>query len=36
MKQLEEFVAFASTMADRVAGMKHGFALQMAAKVFGG
>ena len=35
MKQLEEFVTFASTMADRVAGMKHGFALQMAAKVFG-
>jgi DNA-binding transcriptional regulator GbsR (MarR family) len=35
MKQLEEFVTFASTMADRVAGMKHGLALQMAAKVFG-
>jgi DNA-binding transcriptional regulator GbsR (MarR family) len=35
MKQLEEFVAFASTMADRVAAMKHGFALQMAAKMFG-
>jgi DNA-binding transcriptional regulator GbsR (MarR family) len=36
MKQLEEFVSLASTMADRVAAMKHGFALQMAAKVFGG
>ena len=35
MKQLEEFVIFASTMADRVAGMKHTLALQMAAKVFG-
>ena len=35
MKQLEEFVTFASTMADRVAGMKHTLALQMAAKVFG-
>lgn len=35
MKQLEEFVSLASTMADRVAGMKHGFALQMAAKMFG-
>jgi DNA-binding transcriptional regulator GbsR (MarR family) len=35
MEQLEEFVAFASTMADRVAGMKHGLALQMAAKVLG-
>ncbi len=35
MKQLEEFVTLASTMADRVAGMKHTLALQMAAKVFG-
>jgi DNA-binding transcriptional regulator GbsR (MarR family) len=35
MKQLEEFVSFASGMADRVAGMKHGFALQMAAKLLG-
>jgi DNA-binding transcriptional regulator GbsR (MarR family) len=35
MRQLEEFVEFASTMADRVAGMKHGLALQMAAKIFG-
>ena len=35
MKQLEEFVETASTMADRVASMKHGLALQMAAKFFG-
>jgi hypothetical protein len=35
MRQLEEFVEFASKMADRVAGMKHGFALQMAAKLSG-
>ncbi len=33
MRQLEEFVEFASSMADRIAGMKHGFALQMAAKM---
>jgi hypothetical protein len=35
MKQLEEFVSFASSMADRVAGMKHTLALQVAAKMFG-
>ena len=35
MKRLEEFVTFASTMADRVAGMKHTLALQMAARIFG-
>ncbi len=35
MKQLEEFVTFASTMSDRIASMKHGFALQMAAKLLG-
>jgi len=35
MKQLEEFVEFASGMADRVAGMKHTLALQMAAQLFG-
>ncbi len=35
MRQLEEFVEFASKMADKVAAMKHGFALQMAAKLFG-
>lgn len=35
MRQLEEFVEFASKMADRISGMKHGFALQMAAKLLG-
>jgi len=35
MVQLQEFVAFASKMADRVAAMKHGFAVQMAAKLLG-
>ena len=33
MRQLEEFVGFASTMADRIASMKHGFAIQLAAKL---
>ena len=33
MSQLEEFVEFASRMADRIASMKHGFAVQMAAKL---
>jgi DNA-binding transcriptional regulator GbsR (MarR family) len=35
MRQLEEFVEFASRMSDRVASMKHGFAVQMAAKLLG-
>ncbi len=35
MRQLEEFVGFASKTADRVASMKHGFAIQLAAKVLG-
>ena len=35
MRQLEEFVEFASTMSDRIANMKHGFAVQMAAKLLG-
>jgi DNA-binding transcriptional regulator GbsR (MarR family) len=35
MRQLEEFVEFASRMADRVAMMKHGFAIQMAVKLLG-
>ncbi|MBC8127085.1 MAG: transcriptional regulator [Gloeobacteraceae cyanobacterium ES-bin-144] len=35
MRQLEEFVEFASKMADRVSSMKHGFAVQMAAKLLG-
>lgn len=33
MRQLEEFVGFASKMADKVASMKHGFAIQLAAKL---
>lgn len=35
MRQLEEFVEFASTMSDKIAAMKHGFAVQMAAKLLG-
>ena len=35
MRELEEFVGFASKVADRVAGMKHGFAVQLASKLFG-
>lgn len=35
MRQLQEFVEFAANMADRVASMKHGFALQMAARLLG-
>lgn len=35
MRQLEEFVGFASKVADQVAGMKHGFAVQLAAKLLG-
>ena len=35
MRQLEEFVEFASTMSDRIANMKQGFAVQMAAKLWG-
>ncbi|MGC6425446.1 MAG: GbsR/MarR family transcriptional regulator [Akkermansiaceae bacterium] len=34
MKELEEFVAFASSMADKVAGMQHGKAMQLAFKFF--
>ena len=34
MKELEEFVTFASSMGDRVAGMKHGKAMQLAFKFF--
>jgi len=33
--QLEEFAGFASKMADKVSGMKHGFAIQLAAKLLG-
>ncbi|MBB5350099.1 DNA-binding transcriptional regulator GbsR (MarR family) [Haloferula luteola] len=35
MRQLEEFVGFASRVADQVGSMKHGFAIQMAAKLLG-
>ena len=35
MRQLEEFVGFASKVADRVGSMKHGFAVQLAAKLLG-
>lgn len=35
MRQLEEFVGFASKMSDRISAMKHGFAIQMAAKLLG-
>ncbi len=35
MRQFEEFVGFASKVADRVGGMKHGFAVQLAAKLLG-
>jgi DNA-binding transcriptional regulator GbsR (MarR family) len=33
MKALEEFVGFASTMADRISSMKHGLAVQLATKL---
>lgn len=35
MRALEEFVGFASKMADRVSSMKHGLAVQLAAKLLG-
>jgi DNA-binding transcriptional regulator GbsR (MarR family) len=35
MRQLEEFVGFASKVADRIGSMKHGFAVQLAAKLLG-
>jgi len=35
VKELREFMVFASSLSDKVASMKHGFALQMAAKLFG-
>jgi DNA-binding transcriptional regulator GbsR (MarR family) len=35
IRQLEEFVGFASKVADRVGSMQHGFALQLAAKLLG-
>ena len=33
MRALEDFVGFASKMSDRIASMKHGFAVQMATKL---
>ena len=33
VKQLEEFVSFASKMSDRVSSMKHGIAIQLASKL---
>lgn len=35
MKQLEDFVSFASKMSDRVSSMRHGLAMQLAAKILG-
>ncbi len=35
MRQLEEFVDFASKMSDKIAALKHGFAIQLAAKLLG-
>jgi DNA-binding transcriptional regulator GbsR (MarR family) len=35
MRQLEDFVSFASKTADRISVMKHGLALQLAAKLLG-
>lgn len=35
MRALEDFVSFASKMSDRISSMKHGFALQLAAKLLG-
>ncbi len=35
MRQLEDFVGFASKMADRISSMKHGFAIQLATKLLG-
>ena len=33
MKQLQEFVEFASSMADKIGSMKYNYALQVAAKL---
>ena len=35
MRALEDFVGFASKMSDRISSMKHGLALQLAAKLLG-
>lgn len=34
MRQLEEFVGFASGVADRISNMNHGLAIQLATKLF--
>lgn len=33
MRALQEFVGFASTLSDKIAAMKHGLALQLAARL---
>jgi len=35
VRELKDFVGFASNISDRVASMKHGFAIQLAAKLLG-
>ena len=35
IRALEDFVGFASKMADRISSMKYGFAVQLAAKLLG-
>ncbi len=35
VRQLQDFVAFASKMADRISTLKHGLAVQMATKLLG-
>jgi len=35
MKELEEFVSFGAKMSERVGGMQHGKAMQLAMKIFG-
>ena len=35
VRELEDFVGFASKISDRVASMKHGIAIQLAAKLVG-
>ncbi len=35
VRQLQDFVAFASKMADRISTLKYGLAVQMATKLLG-
>jgi DNA-binding transcriptional regulator GbsR (MarR family) len=35
MRALEDFVGFASKMSDRISGLKHGIAIQLATKLLG-